>query len=91
MNILHSLWNIVSTEDEMLMKYVLLFLSLIEIYVTMKFFTTILDITYTKKQRNSYIIIMFFVGILSTFVIPKELCLFINLIVLFYRNSRSYI
>ena len=83
MNILHNLWNIVSTEDENLMKYMLVVLGIVEAYVTMKFFTTFLSIEYTKKQRNIYLIIMELVMILSTFFAPKQFALFVHLILTF--------
>ena len=83
MDILHNLWNIVSTEDENLMKYILVILGLIESYVTLKFFTTILNIEYTKKQKNLYIIVMEVVMILSTFFIPKQFGLFIHIFLTF--------
>ena len=83
MEILHNLWNIVSTEDENLTKYVALTLTFVEIYVTMRLFTSILNISYTKKQRNTYIIIMSITIILSTLLIPKQFSLFIHLIILF--------
>ena len=34
MEVLHNLWNIVSTEDENLTKYIALTLTFVEIYVT---------------------------------------------------------
>lgn len=83
MELLHNLWNVVSTEDENLMKYVLIFLGFIENYVTMKFFTNILNITYTKKQRNIYLITMNILSILSTLFIVQEISIFIHLIVTF--------
>lgn len=83
MELLHNLWNVVSTEDENLMKYVLIILGFIENYVTMKFFTNILNITYTKKQRNIYLITMNVLSILSTLFIVQEVSIFIHLIVTF--------
>ena len=83
MELLHNLWNVVSTEDENLTKYVLVFLGIIESFVMMRFFTTILDIKYTKKQKNLYVIIMEVLMIFSTFLIPKEISIFIHLIITF--------
>ena len=80
MELLHNLWNAVSTEDENLTKYGILVFTFVEIYVTMKLATTILDITYTKKQRNTYIIVMSVLFVLSTFFIPNQISIFIHLI-----------
>lgn len=82
MELLHNLWNIVSTEDENLIKYVILTLTFVEIYVTMKLFTSILDIKYTKKQRNIYVVVMSFLFIAFTILIPKQFSIFINLIII---------
>lgn len=80
MELLHNLWNIVSTEDENLTKYVVLSLTFVEAYVTMKFFTTVLNIEYTKRQKNIYILVMSILIILSNLFIPKQISLFIHLI-----------
>ena len=79
MELLHNLWNLVSTEDEILTKYVSLPLASIETYVTMKLFTSIMKIEYTKKQRNIYIILMTILTVLSTLFIPKQISIFIHL------------
>ncbi len=83
MEVLHNLWNIICTEDEILTKYTILTLTFIETYVMMKFFTTILNINYTKKQRNIYIIVMSILIILSTLFIPKQFSIFLHLILTF--------
>ena len=80
MEILHNLWNVLCTEDENLIKYIILSLTFVEIYVTMKLSTTLLDISYTKKQRNTYILVMSILFILSTLFIPKTYSIFIHLI-----------
>lgn len=79
MELLHNLWHAVSTEDENLTKYVLIFLGFIEIYVTLKLSAAILNISYTKKQQNTYIIIMGILFSISTLLIPKQISIFIHL------------
>lgn len=83
MNILHSLWNIVSTEDENLVSIIVILLNFLESYVTLKFFSTVLDINYSIKQRNLYIIIIELFFIASTLFIPKQFGLFIHLFLTF--------
>ena len=80
MELLHNLWNIVSTEDENLTKYSILVFTFVEIYVTLKLATTILEINYTKKQRNIYMVVMSFLFVLSTIFIPSEISVFIHLL-----------
>ncbi len=83
MEILHNLWNIVSTEDENLIKYFVIVLNIIESFVTLKLFSTVLNISYTKKQRNIYLIVMEILDIISTFLIPKGISIFLHLILTF--------
>ena len=83
MELLHSLWNVVSTEDENLTKYVVIVLAIIENYVTMLFFTSLLNINYTRRQKNIYILIMELLVILSKIFIPNEISIFFHLIITF--------
>lgn len=81
MELLQNLWNVLVTKDEVLTTYIVLLISPIEFYVSMKLFTTVLNISYTKKQKNMYIIIMTTLLILSTIFIRKEYSVFIHLII----------
>lgn len=83
MELLHNLWNVVSTEDKNLTKYVVIVLAIIENYVTMLFFTTLLNINYTKKQKNIFIFTMELLVILSKIFIPNEISIFFHLIITF--------
>ncbi|MBR2241097.1 MAG: GHKL domain-containing protein [Clostridia bacterium] len=80
MEVLHNLWNIVSTEDENLTKYIALTLTFVEIYVTLRLSATILDIKYTKKQKNLYMLVLGSLIIISTLFIPGQISIFIHLI-----------
>lgn len=80
MELLHNMWNVLVTEDKNLTNYVCLSLTFVEVYVTMKLFTTVLNICYTKKQRNIYFLCMCVITILSTLFLPD----FLNLIVRYY-------
>ena len=81
MEILQNLWSVLVTEDENLIKYFTFFISILESYVILKLFTSIFNVTYTKKQRNTYFISMIFYWIFTNFVIPSKLSVF--LIILF--------
>ncbi len=83
MEILHNLWNVLCTNDENLTKYIILSLTFLESYVMMKFFTSLLNIEYTKKQSTIYILAMSLFIILSILFIPKEYSIFIHLILTF--------
>lgn len=82
MELLHNLWNVLVTEDENLMRIVLLFLGILETFVTLKLFTTILDIKYTKKQLTLYFIFMFIYAIFTTYIIPNNFGIFVTILVI---------
>ena len=82
MEILQNLWSVLVTEDENLIKYFTLCLSFLEIYSTLKLITAALKINYTAKQRNIYFILVFTYMVLSTFIIPSGLTIFLTFIVL---------
>ena len=62
MGILNNIWNTLNTENEMITKILSTPLSIVEVYITFKLFTTILKTNYTKKQLYIYV---FSVAILS--------------------------
>lgn len=82
MELLHNLWNVLVTEDEILIRYLTLIMSVFETYVILKLFTSVLDISYTKKQRNIYFICMFIYWIFISFVLPDEFSVFFTMIAL---------
>lgn len=82
MEILNNLWSVLVTEDENLTKYVSLSLTFIEIYVTMKLFTTVLNISYTKKQRNIYVLLMSTLIILTNLFASSTVNMFVGIILL---------
>lgn len=81
MEILTKIWTALSTENELLTKIIGLPFILLEMYVYMCLFTTILDIKATKKQKIIYIVLSSLVGILCSLVIPKP---YSNIITIIY-------
>ena len=81
MEILTKIWTALSTENELLTKIIGLPFILLEMYVYMCLFTTILDIKSTKKQKIIYIVLSSLVGILCSLVIPKP---YSNIITIIY-------
>ena len=82
MELLHNLWNVLTTEDENLIKYLTFIMSFLETYVILKLFTSVFNISYTKKQRNIYFLCMLIYWILINFIIPNELSVFLLIIAL---------
>lgn len=80
MEILQTIWNALTTENEVLTKIITSFLMFIELTVSMLLFTTILNINGTKKQKILYVSLSAFLGILSLYFIPTPFNTFINVL-----------
>ena len=76
MEILQNLWNVLTTEDENLIKYLTVCMGLLEGYVYLKLFTSVLNLSYTTKQQNIYFACIFICLLFSTFIIPNEYSVF---------------
>lgn len=78
---INNIWNVLIMPNELGIKFVS-FLGFIESYVTMLLFTTILNVSTTRKQRLSYVLIFSITGILAKLFIPMPystfLCLLVN-------------
>lgn len=79
MELLNNIWTSLTTENEVLTSILFIPLAFIEAYVSSLLFLTVLNITYTKKQRIIYILFVSISGIICTFFIPKP---FSNIITL---------
>lgn len=82
MEILNNLWSVLVTEDENLIKYFTFIMSLFETYVILKLFTSVFNITYTKKQRNIFFLCMFIYWLFTNFVISSEYAVFVTILFL---------
>lgn len=80
MEILQAIWTALTTENQNLIKIIAIPFSVIEAIITMLLFTTILNISSTKKQKLLYVSIFSVIAILSITVIPTPFNTFINLI-----------
>ncbi len=80
MEILQTIWNALTTENEMLTNIITSFLMLIELTVSMLLFTSILNISANKNQKIAYILISSFVGIFSMWIIPAPYNTFLNIL-----------
>lgn len=80
MEILQTIWNALTTENEMLTKIITSFLMFIELTVSMLLFTTILKISSTSKQKLLYVLILSLIGIITNWIIPVPFNTFINIL-----------
>ena len=70
MEILQTIWTALTTENQNLIKIIAIPFSVIEAIITMLLFTTILNISSTKKQKLLYVSIFSVIAILSITIIP---------------------
>ncbi len=80
MEILQTIWNALTTENELGVLILSIPLSFLESTITLLLFKSILKIKSTKKQNVTYIISFSLIGLISLFFIPAPFNTFINLI-----------
>ena len=71
MELLSKLWVVLTTENEIAIDIISVFLLLIEMPLTMNFFLTALKIPATMKQKHIYLAFTIPIGLLCIFIIPK--------------------
>lgn len=80
MNILQTIWNAVSTPNEILINVSGFFLCFIEAFVNMKLFTTLLNIEASKRNKIIYVVSIAIIGFISRIFIPNPYATFLNMI-----------
>lgn len=80
MEILQTIWNALTTENEMLIKITSMPMLVLELTVSMLLFTTILNINSTTKKKLIYIVILSAIGFINLWLIPTPYNTFVNLL-----------
>lgn len=83
MDVLGSIWNVLTTENQVLTKIIIFPTIFIEVWLVFRIFTTILKFDYTKKQEIIYIFSISIVSKLTELFIPEPFNIFINYIIIF--------
>ena len=86
MEILQTIWSSLTTENPVLTTIITIPLSFLEGFVSMLLFTTILNISASRKQKLLYIMSMSIFSIISNFIIPNPYNTFLNVIAIFLLN-----
>ena len=81
MNILQTIWTALTTPNETLFKIISIPLNYLDFYVGMLFFSAILNIQSTKKQKLIYVLVGGTVSTLITFLVPNEYKIFLNIFI----------
>lgn len=80
MEILQTIWNALTTENEIITKATSIPMTILEIIVTTLLFTSILNIKSTKKQKIIYVLSFSFIAIISIYFIPTPFNTFVNVL-----------
>lgn len=81
MNILQTIWTALTTPNETLFKIISIPLNYLDIYVCMLFFSAILNIQSTKKQKLIYVFVGGTISTLVTFLVPNTYKVFLNIFI----------
>ena len=81
MNTLQTIWSALTVENEMLVKFLAIPLTYLDVLVCMLFFTSILSIETTKKRKLIYVISYGTIASLITFIVPTSYSVFVNIFV----------
>ena len=80
MQILQNIWTALTTENEGFVALINIPLSFIEAYISMLIFTSILNISASRKQKIIYVILLSSLACFIRFIIPDPYGTFINFI-----------
>lgn len=79
MEILQTIWNALTNENELVMNIISIPMLFIELLLTLLLFTQILNITFSKKQGFMFILCNGIVALLASHFIPTPYNVFINI------------
>ncbi len=81
MEIFQTIWTNLTTENEVIMNILSVPLAFIDAYVSMLLFTTLLNISTTKKQKILYVVVLASLCSISRAIIPDPYGIIINMII----------
>lgn len=81
MEILQTIWTALSSENEILLNIISVPMTFIEATLTLLLFSTILNISFNKKQGIVYVTSFSILSLITTFFIPTPYNTFINLMI----------
>ena len=80
MEILQTLWSILTTENEQITNIIIIPLTFIEIYIYMLIFTTVLKLHANKFSNRLFVIIYSIIATVSLLFVPSPYYTFVNLL-----------
>ena len=95
MNILNNLWLAISTPNEELVKIICVFLLFIEAPLSFALINNVFNLSCTKKQKYLYILVIFIVGTLASFILSWPYNILLNylsaFLILYFVMKLSFI
>ena len=82
MEILQTIWSVLTTENEWLINILPITLGFLEAYINMLLFTHLLNIPSTAKQKKLYVFLFTTIGTIFIWTIPSPYYTFANIILL---------
>lgn len=80
MNIFQTIWSALTTQNEFLTNCIGIPLTFLDVLICMLFFTTILNINSSKKQKILYVIVYGIISNIVNFTVPASFKIFVNMI-----------
>lgn len=80
MNTLQMIWSALTVPNELLIKILAIPLTFLDIFICMLYFSSILNISATKKRKILYVLIYGIVANIITFIVPISYQVYINII-----------
>lgn len=81
MNILQTIWSALTVENPILTNILGIPLTYLDAFITMMFFTSILNIDATKKQKVIYVLLYATIGNILNFIVPTSYTIFVNILI----------
>ena len=81
MNIFQTIWSALTVPNEMLIKILAIPLTFLDIFVCMLYFSSILNITTTKKRKILYVLIYGIINVIINFIVPPSYAIFVNIFI----------
>ena len=81
MNTIQTIWSALTSQNETLTNILFIPLAYLDAFICMMYFSTILNITASRKRKLIYVITYGTIAVFLNFVVPSPYAVFVNLIV----------
>ncbi len=82
MNLLQTIWSVLTTPNMQMANYIAAPLIFVEAYVTMLLFTSVFNIETTRKTRLIYVFVFSLCGLVNRFIVPTPYSTILNMLIM---------